>query len=101
MAAIIKGTTPTIIYTFNEISVSNITAAVLTIKVGSSIIIEKNLAAATVGNKSLSWKLSQEESLAASGNAEMMLNWVLGDGTRGASKTTSVTFAPNHKEEVI
>lgn len=101
MAAIIKGTTPTIIYTFNEISVSNITAAVLTIKNGSSIIIEEDLSSATVGEKSLSWKLSQEESLAASGNAEMMINWVLVDGTRGASKTTSVTFAPNHKEEVI
>lgn len=101
MAAIIKGTTPTIIYTFNEISVSNIAAAVLTIKVGSSIIIEKNLAAATVGDKSLSWKLSQEESLAASGNAEMMINWVTADGTRGASAETSVYFAPNHKEEVI
>lgn len=101
MAAIIKGTTPTIIYTFNEISVANIVTAVLTIKRGTNIIIEKNLAAATVGESSLSWKLSQEESLSVSGNAEMMLNWVLVDGTRGASKTTSVTFAPNHKEEVI
>ena len=101
MAAIIKGTTPTIIYTFNEITVSNIVTAVLTIKNGSTITIEKTLEVATVGENSLSWKLSQEESLAVSGNAEMMINWVLGDGTRGASKTTSVTFAPNHKEEVI
>lgn len=101
MAAIIKGTTPTIIYTFNEISVANIVTAVLTIKRGTNIIIEKTLAAATVGENSLSWKLSQEESLSVSGNAEMMLNWVLGDGTRGASTMTSVTFAPNHKEEVI
>ena len=101
MAAIIKGTTPTIIYTFNEISVANIVTAVLTIKRGTNIIIEKTLAASTVGENSLSWKLSQEESLSVSGNAEMMLNWVLVDGTRGASKATAVTFAPNHKEEVI
>lgn len=36
MAAIIKGTTPTIIYTFNEISVANIVTAVLTIKRGTN-----------------------------------------------------------------
>lgn len=101
MNNIIKGTTPTIVYTFDEIAVSNIATAVLTIKSGSEIIVEKDLEAASVGDNSLSWTLTQAESLAASGNAEIMLNWVVQDGTRGASAKTAVYFAPNHVEEVI
>lgn len=101
MKKIIRGTTPTIQYTFNTVNVANIVAAILTIKRGNATVIEKDLTSATVGTKTLTWKLSQEETLSASGDASMMLNWKLTDGTRGASAVTDVKFASNYKEEVI
>ena len=101
MKKIIRGTTPTIQYTFNTVNVANFVAAILTIKRGNATVIEKDLSSATVGTKTLTWKLSQEETLSASGDASMMLNWKLTDGTRGASAVTDVKFSPNYKDEVI
>lgn len=98
---IIKGTTPTITYTFDIIRVSDIRTAVLTIKRSGAIMIERDLTTASIGVDKLSWTLTQAETLTIDGNASVMLNWVTADGTRGASAETSVRFAPNHKEEVI
>lgn len=98
---IIRGTTPTIKYTFKAIDPATITAAYLTIKKGGEVVIEKDLAAASVGEDSLSWTLTQAETLSVTGAAAVMLNWLLNDGTRGASKSTTASFAPNHIEEVI
>ena len=102
MAAIIRGTTPTIQYNFNSVQVSNIAVAYLTIKQGGTIVVEKDIATATTGEKSLSWTLTQEETLTiAAGQAEAMLNWRLQDGTRGASVKNIVAINSNHIEEVI
>ena len=98
---IIRGTTPTIKYTFRVVDPASITAAYLTIKKGGEIVIEKDLAAASVGEDSLSWTLTQAETLSVIGAAEIMLNWLLNDGTRGASVQTTASFVPNHIEEVI
>ena len=98
---IIKGTTPTLVYTFNTVRVSDIRTAVLTIKRSGEIKVERDLTTATVGTDKLSWTLTQAETLAVDGNAAIMLNWVTVDGIRGASKETAVRFSPNHKEEVI
>lgn len=98
---IIRGTTPTIKYTFKVVDPASITAAFLTIKKGGEIVIEKDLAAASVGEDSLSWTLTQAETLSIAGMAQVMLNWLLNDGTRGASLQTVVKFDPNHIEEVI
>lgn len=101
MNNIIKGTTPTISYTFDIVHVSDITKAILTIKRSGEIRVERDLTTASVGADKLSWTLTQAETLSVDGNASVMLNWVTQDGTRGASAETSVYFAPNHKEEVI
>lgn len=101
MDEIIKGTTPTIVYSFSKISVSDIVEAILTVKKNGTVVIEKDLESASVGEDSLSWTLTQAESLSVSNSAEIMINWKLGDGTRGASKPKNVNFTPNHKEEVI
>lgn len=101
MAAIIKGTTPTITFVFSDVSVSDIVTAIMTVKCGSEIVIEKELSSASVGEDTLSWRLTQDETLSAMPNAEVMLNWVVGDGTRGASERLQVVFSPNHIEEVI
>lgn len=101
MAEIINGTTPTITYKFRNVDVSDITKAILTIKKGRTIAIEKTLAEATVDEDTLSWRLSQAQTLSVLGNAEVMLNWVTSGGVRGASNKTLVLFTGNHIMEVI
>lgn len=102
MTKIIIGTTPTITYKFKVVDVSEITVAILTIKERGTTLIEKDLSDATVGEDSLSWTLSQEETLSIGvKSASMMLNWKLADGTRGASDVVLVTGGDNHIREVI
>jgi len=102
MTKIIIGTTPTITYKFKIVDVSEITVAILTIKERGVNIIELNLSDATVGEDSLSWTLTQEETLLIGARtATMMLNWKTEDGTRGASEQVFVTGGDNHIREVI
>ena len=102
MTRIIIGTTPTITYKFKVVDVSEITVAILTIKERGTTLIEKTLADATVGEDTLSWTLTQEETLSIGAkSASMMLNWKLADGTRGASDVVLVTGGDNHIREVI
>ena len=102
MTKIIIGTTPTITYKFKVVDVSEITVAILTIKERGVNIIELNLSDATVGEDSLSWTLTQEETLQLGAKtATMMLNWKTEDGTRGASEQVFVTGGDNHIREVI
>lgn len=105
MTKIIIGTTPTITYKFKTVSPTNITKAILTIKsMGSvgQIILEKTLADAVVGEDSLSWTLTQQETLNIGiQSVKMMLNWLTNSGTRGASAETVIMGVINHKMEVI
>ena len=102
MTRIIIGTTPTITYTFKVVPVSSIVKAVLTVKERGANIIEKDLSDATVEEDTLSWTLTQEETLSIGAkSASMMLNWKLADGTRGASDVVLVTGGDNHIREVI
>ena len=102
MTKIIIGTTPTITYKFKVVDVSEITVAILTIKERRVNIIELSLSDATVGEDSLSWTLTQEETLRLAGKtATMMLNWKTADGTRGASEEVYIQGVSNHIREVI
>ena len=102
MNTFIIGTTPTIKYTFSEVSVEDITTAVLTVKKGGTIVIEKELTDAVVGESDLSWTLTQSDTLSlGTGIGSIMLNWKLADGTRGASEECNVRLDDNHKAEVI
>lgn len=102
MANIRVGTTPNIIFTFKSVSVENITTAILTIMKNGNEVLRKTIESATVGDKSLTWKLSQEDTITVGdGNASCMLNWVTSDGTRGASDELVLMFDANHIEEVI
>ena len=102
MTKIIIGTTPTITYRFKIVNVADITVAILTIKERGVNIIELNLSDATIGEDSLSWTLTQEETLLIGARtATMMLNWKTEDGTRGASEQVFVTGGDNHIREVI
>ena len=102
MAEIIQGTTPTIVYTFANVSVTDISVAILTLKQNGTVIVERNLDTAEVGTSSLSWTLTQEETLQFTGSTiNSMLNWKLADGTRGASKKGSFAIEDNYVKEVI
>lgn len=102
MTQIIIGTTPTITYTFRTVSVSELSKAILTIKCAGRVILEKTLADATVGEDSLSWTLTQQETLdIGTRSGKMMLNWKTASGTRGASAETPIMGVTNHKREVI
>lgn len=102
MDNIIRGTTPTIKYTFKTVDPSTITAAYLTITNGATKL-EKELDTATVDaqNKTISWKLSQTETLSLGDKVTSMLNWKLPDGTRGASHKANLFIECNLKEVVI
>ena len=102
MTQIIIGTTPTITYNFKVVSPADLTKAILTIKCAGQIILEKTLADATIGENSLSWTLTQQETLdIGTRSGKMMLNWLTNSGTRGASAETHIMGATNHKREVI
>lgn len=96
-----RGTTPTFIYTFKKIDASKITAAYLTVKRNGVLLLEKSLSDAELKSKALTWTFTQEDTLKVRGCANVMLNWLTEDGTRGTSKEVEIDFTPNHKEEVI
>lgn len=100
MNTIIKGTTPTIQYILNTVSTTDISVAYLTIQNGQSVL-EKDMSAATVGAKDISWKLSQAETLAFGEKIIAECNWKTADGTRGSSGQKMFLVARNSKEVVI
>lgn len=101
MTNIIKGTTPTLIYKFKDTDVADITAAYLTMKHGAETVMEKDLSTAIVDEDSIAWRFTQAETLALGGNVSVMLNWLLDDGTRGASEKTQILVECNYKESEI
>lgn len=99
MSYIIRGTTPTLQYKFKTIKVSDITSAYLTVKATTNI--EKDLSVATVGEDTISWTLTQAETLSFGDAVSCMINWKLQDGTRGASAKTEIMVKENYKEVEI
>ena len=98
---VIRGTTPTFKYTFKQINPSQLVSAYLTIMCRDRVMVEKDISAATIGDKFISWKLTQDETLSLFGTAFSQLNWKLPDGTRGASLQAKLQIANNEKEVVI
>lgn len=103
MAQIIRGTTPTLEFTFSDITVGNITTAILTAKQDSTIMIEKDLEAATRGEKSISWTLAQEDTLKLKSgrSADIVCDWKTDGGIRGRSNLLKVDIGEPGKNEVI
>ena len=102
MIEIVSGTTPPIEYKFKKVVPTDIVSAFLTIKMSGTIVLKKDLTSATVTDTTISWMLSQEESLALGiGDAEMMLNWLDTNGVHGVGKTVSIRITPNHITEVM
>lgn len=103
MAQIIRGTTPTLEFTYRDITVSDITTAILTLSQSGQIVIEKDLTSATVGEDTISWELTQEETLSLNGakNVKVICDWVLASGVRGRSNILIADVGEPGKDEVI
>lgn len=100
---IIKGTTPTIGYTFSTVDTADIAEAILSIKQYNKTVIERDISTATVDTGVMSWKLTQRESLRLKEKvpATIYLSYVLSDGTRAEGATVEAEIDPTGKEAVI
>ena len=101
--SIIRGTTPLIKYNFSSVNVADIAMAYLVIKQNGAAVVTLPLADATVGSTSLSWVLTQAQTLLLKDgkNAEICLDWILTSGTRGIGKTLEVNVGSSAVNEVI
>ena len=103
--AIVRGTTPTIIFSFKEITVSTITEAFLVVKQWDAAKITKDLDAGTVDSvaKTVSWKLTQSETLGLDQTKQAVItcDWLLTDGTRGRSVAKTECVENSGKDSVI
>lgn len=103
--AIIRWTTPTFIFKFNTIEVSEIDEAYLVVKQWDNTVIEKDLTNATIdtANNTLSWTLSQAEAglLSTGKRYAAMCDWLTSSGTRGRSKVLEGSIENSGKNEVI
>lgn len=103
MASIIRGTTPTVKFTFSKVSPSQIAAAFLLVKQDDRIVIEKTLPEATVGETSITWRLAQGDTLklAPKKNATLTCDWRTVTGVRSKSKTIAAMVESGGKDEII
>ena len=104
MSNIVRGTTPTITFTITRVAISDITAAYLTIKQDTSVVvIEKDLSDATTGENSMSWDLTQNDTLAidAKKNVSIQIRYKTSAGKAYASKIYQVEGYKILKDGVI
>lgn len=103
--SIIRGTTPTIIFKFDQINASDITKAYLFVKQDVKTKIERDLSTATINaeDNQLEWTITQEESLSLTIGAATYIgcDWLLNNETRGRSKVLRCEVEPSGKNEVI
>ena len=100
-----RGTTPKIQIVFKTVDPSTITSAKLTFYTDQATILEKDLSSAEVGSNTLTWALSQEETLSITWPPKKALkaicNYLTSDGTRGVSVEDTVGFKKNPVNEVM
>lgn len=105
MDVLVRGTTPTILFKFKTVEVGNIAEAYLSIKQSYVPKIESNISNAEIdpNENSMSWILTQEQtlSLTTGRDAVIFCDWLLEDGTRGATIPKTLRVVPPGKEEVI
>lgn len=95
---IIRGTTPTIIYTFKEIKPSDISECYLLIKQNGNTVIERTLSDGEVSDTELRFTLSQADTLSlAMDKAQIILDWKTQQGIRGRSAIVSFSVKQEGK----
>ena len=100
---IIRGTTPTIMYAFNAIDVSSITAAYLVVKQNGERMIVTDKTQAPAADGSLTWKLAQADTLKLKHGVPALIccDWLLADGTRGIGRSVEASVTSSAIDEVI
>lgn len=102
---LVRWTTPTFIFTFDTVDVSDIAEAKLVLKQFESTKLSKNLSTATVDteNKTLSWTLTQAEAGTFTNGTRVsaMCDWVTDSGVRGRSKVWTGMVENAGTDEVI
>lgn len=104
MNTIIRGTTPTVQFSFSAVKTSEIDVAYMIIKCDGRVIIEKDLSEASeITHNHLQWKLTQEESIKLKVGATVSIycDWKTNDGTRGRSKVGTYVVEESGKCGVI
>lgn len=103
MESIVRGTTPTIKFTFSSVQVSDIEVAYLVIKIAGKVVVEKDITTAEVGDNYISWTLEQENSLDfyVGYAATVYCDWRTFTGTRGRSSVGRYMIEETGKNEVI
>lgn len=105
MNVIARATTPTIVFTFREVNVNSINVAYLTIRQLTNDVIERDITTAykNATNNTISWTLTQEETLKLSQgkNVSVVCDWVTESGMRGVSQRGFYEVIPAGKNEVI
>ena len=97
-----KGTTPTITFTFDEEGLDLTQAWYVCVTFQNGIInLERSGEPLTVSEKSVSVRLSQQDTLLLAGNTLAQVNWVYSDGTRAASEIVPIEIGENLVERVI
>lgn len=100
---IIRGTTPTLIFTFDTIDVEDISVAYLLIRQNGNTVIEKTLTDSSIVDGKLSFSLSQTEtlSLSTSAPASVVLDWKTNAEARGRSNIYRFDVKQAGVDEVI
>lgn len=100
---IVRGTTPSIRFTFNAIQTTDITVAVLTVFQNGEVLFEKSLSDGNVGEGYIEWALTQEETLGMSPDrtVNIQCRYKLNDGSAYATQNYELTPYDVINEEVI
>lgn len=103
MSALISGTTPSVQFIFKNVDPADIAVAYLTVRVGDSVVIEKDITEASVQNNTLTWVLTQEETLRLNvgDTCRICCDWKTSSGVRGRSKMATMTVEESGKSCVI
>lgn len=95
-----RGTTPTFTYTFKKVPVEDIAVCFLTVK-EDTVKVERDLTTATVGEDTIEWTLTQEETLKFKDKVAYQIRWKTVDGKTGKSPITTDKVTDILKEGVI
>lgn len=101
---IISATTPTISFKFKTVNPADIAAAYLVVKLCDTPVIERDISSAVIGEDTISWVLTQEETLLLTPKnaiCTVVCDWKTSNGTRGRSKVGEYTIEESGKLCVI
>lgn len=97
-----KGTTPTLTFTFTDCDPTLAESIIVTIAKQGVTVLEKATSALTITETSVSFKLSQEETLAfPTGEVQCQINLLYSDGSRVATNIVKVDWSKNLHGEVM